>query len=106
MVVGIGYVVLRVHESHSLKDKRKVLKSIIERVKNRFNVSIAEVRGQALWQKAELGVAVVGTDNMFVNSVLDKVANYIEGLGLAELVDFSIEITTYNTDGTKPFGGW
>lgn len=95
MVVGISTVTLLLHGSHSLKDKRQVLKSVIEKVKNRFNVSVAEVGGNDVWQRAELGIAAVGNDRAFVNSVLDKALLFIEGLHLAEVTDSTIEIVNF-----------
>ncbi|HEY4706101.1 MAG TPA: DUF503 domain-containing protein [Thermodesulfobacteriota bacterium] len=95
MVVGISTVTLLLHGSHSLKDKRQVLKSVIEKTKNRFNVSVAEVGGNDVWQRAELGIAAVGNDRAFVNSVLDKVLLFIEGLHLAEVTDSTIEIVNF-----------
>jgi uncharacterized protein YlxP (DUF503 family) len=92
MVIGISRVTLIVHESRSLKAKRQALKSIIAKVKNRFNVSIAEVADNDSWQKATLGIAAVGNDRAFVNSVLDKTLSFIEGLHLAEVADSSIEV--------------
>lgn len=92
MVVGVCSLKLILHDSHSLKEKRMVLKSIIEKVKNRFNVSIAEVGDNDVWQRGEIGFAVVGNDKSFINSVMDKVMNFIEGLHLAEVVDHSIEL--------------
>jgi len=71
------------------------LKSVIEKTKNRFNVSVAEVGGNDVWQRAELGIAAVGNDRAFVNSVLDKVLLFIEGLHLAEVTDSTIEIVNF-----------
>lgn len=84
-----------IHGNHSLKEKRMVLKSVIEKVKNRFNVSIAEVGENDLWQRAELGVAAVGNDRAFVNSSLDKVMNFIEGLHTAEVLDQAVEFINF-----------
>jgi uncharacterized protein len=95
MVVGICRISLIIHDNHSLKGKRQVLKSIVEKVKNRFNVSVAEVGDNELWQRAELGVSAVGNDKAFINSVLDKVMNFIENLHLAEIVDHNIELINY-----------
>ena len=61
MIVGVCTIELRLHDAHSLKSKRQVLKSITSRVKNKFNVAIAEVDDQDVWQRAVLGVAVVST---------------------------------------------
>lgn len=91
MVVGVCHLALVIHECRSLKAKRQVLKSITAKVRNRFNVSISEVAAQDLWQRAEIGITAVGTDNGFVNSVIDKVINYIEGLHMAEIIDHDVE---------------
>jgi uncharacterized protein YlxP (DUF503 family) len=95
MVVGVCTVTLVLHDSHSLKDKRQVLKSVIEKVRNRFNVSVAETGSNDLWQRAEIGIAAVGNDKAFVNSVLDKVLNFIEGMHLAEVTDSGIELLNF-----------
>jgi len=92
MVVGICRITLVIHDNDSLKGKRQVLKSIIEKVKNRFNVSIAEVGDNDLWQRAEVGVCAVGNDRPHVNSVIDKVVDFIAGLHTAEIIDHGIEL--------------
>lgn len=95
MVIGVIRVTLVLHDSHSLKDKRQVLKSVIEKVRNRFNVSVAETGSNDLWQRAEIGIAAIGNDKAFVNSVLDKVMNFIEGMHLAEVTDSNIELLNF-----------
>lgn len=95
MVVGVCTLTLVLHDSHSLKDKRQVLKSVIEKVRNRFNVSVAETGSNDLWQRAEIGIAAVGNDKAFVNSVLDKVMNFIEGMHLAEVTESGIELLNF-----------
>lgn len=93
MNIGALKVTLRLPENGSLKDKRRVLKSIIARVRSRFNVSIAEVDNHELWQSAILGITCVSNEGRHVNEVLCKVANYIEGVrDDAEVVDYQIEI--------------
>ncbi|MGQ4806821.1 hypothetical protein NKDENANG_00156 [Candidatus Entotheonellaceae bacterium PAL068K] len=92
MVVGVCTIELRVRESRSLKAKRQVLKSIIARVKNNFNVAIAEVDYHDKWQRALLGVAVVSTAQDHANGILSKVVNFIESMYLADLLDYHIEI--------------
>jgi len=92
MHVGICTLHLRLAGSHSLKEKRRIVKSIKDRVKNKFNVSIAEVDMLDSWQWAVLGVACVSNDSGFANSVLSNVINLIEDIHLAELVDYKIEI--------------
>lgn len=95
MVVGVGQVTLLLHDNFSLKGKRQVVKSVVQRVRQRFNIGIAEVAEQDLWQKAVLGICAVGNDRQLVNSVLDRVINFIEGMQLAEVADAQIEITNY-----------
>jgi uncharacterized protein YlxP (DUF503 family) len=91
MVVGVCTIELRIHQSRSLKAKRQVLKSITSRVKNNFNVAIAEVDYQDKWQRALLGVAVVSTALDHANGVLSKVVNFVESLYLADVLDYHIE---------------
>ncbi|MDP2800051.1 MAG: DUF503 domain-containing protein [Deltaproteobacteria bacterium] len=92
MVIGICWLDLHLPENGSLKGKRKVIKSIIARVRDKFNVSIGEVDGHDLWQKAQLGIAAVGNDRRVVNSALDKIAGFIESMCLAEVLEIKIEI--------------
>ncbi len=92
MVVGVCRISLLIHGSESLKDKRQVVKSLIEKVRGRFNVSIAETGSNDLLQRAEIGICAVGNDGAFVNSVLDKAVDFIEGLHTAEIIDNSIEL--------------
>jgi uncharacterized protein YlxP (DUF503 family) len=79
-------------ESHSLKDKRQVVKSLKDRIRNHFNVSVAEVGDQQLWQKAHLGVCTVSVDRRDANARLDQVANFVERLQLASDMDVRIEM--------------
>ena len=92
MNVGILQVALLVRSAHSLKEKRRVVKSLKERLRQAFNVSIAEVGSQDVWQSADLGVAAVGTDAKFVNQVLSQVMNRIEAERDVEIVDSQMEI--------------
>ena len=92
MVVGVCGISLLIHDAQSLKGKRQVIKSLQEKVRNRFNVSMAEVGDNDLWQRAELAVAAIGNDRAFINSVIDKVVNFIENLHVAEIIDHRIEI--------------
>ena len=92
MIVGTLKLRLVLRESHSLKDKRRVLKSLKDTLSNKFNISVAETDEQDVWQTAELGVAAVGTDGPFVQSVLTGVVNYVRIFGGVELVDSEQEI--------------
>jgi uncharacterized protein YlxP (DUF503 family) len=91
MIVGVCTIELHIQEPNSLKAKRKVIKSIISRVKNKFNVSIAEVGYQDKWQRSVLGIAVVSTAQDHANGTLSKVVNFVEAMYVAELLDYQIE---------------
>lgn len=96
MVVGILRFVLSIPGSGSLKAKRHVLRKVIDRVRARYNVSVAEVADNDLWQKASVGVAAVGNDRAFVNEVLDKVLRSVEEGGAeAWVVSHDIEILSF-----------
>lgn len=92
MRVGLLRVRLILRESRSLKDKRGVVKSIKEKLRNRFNVSVAEVGGLNNRQIAELGVALVANDSRFIESSLSKVLGFIRGNPFAEVSESDIEI--------------
>ena len=92
MTVGTLRVSLRLHGNQSLKEKRKVVKSLIEKSRHRFNVSVAEVADQDLHQRAVIGVAVVGSDGRVLNSLLDRMVDFMESLGQAEIMDTEMEI--------------
>lgn len=92
MVIGFGIITFRLHDCHSLKDKRRIIKAIIARVRNAFNASVAEVGSNDVYQKAEVGFALAGNDRMLINSKIDKLFNFVEALGLAEIVDTEMEI--------------
>jgi uncharacterized protein YlxP (DUF503 family) len=92
MIVGICSIELFLPESGSLKDKRQVIKSLKDRIKRRFNVAIAEVDDQDLWQKTVLGVACVGNRKDYVNEVLDKVIGAIRGTPSVEIMDYRLEL--------------
>jgi uncharacterized protein YlxP (DUF503 family) len=86
MVVGVCTVELLIPESQSLKDKRQVLHSVKDRLRGKFNLSIAEVDGQDLWQKAVLGMACVANDGGHVEQVLEQALNVIKGMPTIEIV--------------------
>jgi hypothetical protein len=93
MNVGALMVKLRLPENQSLKGKRQVIKSITSRVRSKFNVSIAEVDDQELWQLATLGVACVSNSNQRAQDTLTQVVNFIAWSRFeAEILDYKIEI--------------
>ena len=92
MVVGTMIIECVLHDNRSLKGKRKVVRSMIGKVKHKFNVSIAEVGSNDKWQKIELGVSTVGNDRRHIDSSLNSVLNFLDSLYLAEIVNSKIEI--------------
>ncbi len=92
MVVGMGRIIYRIHDCRSLKGKRKVVKAIIARLRNKFNATVAEVGANDIYQRAEIGFAMVGNDRNVINSKVDKFFNMAEDLGLAEVIDTEMEI--------------
>jgi uncharacterized protein YlxP (DUF503 family) len=84
---------LRLPENHSLKGKRQVVKSITSRVAGKFNVSVAEVSDQNLWQITAIGFSCVSNDGRHANEMLSKVVDFIAQSHFeAELLDYEIEI--------------
>lgn len=94
MVVGVLRLTLFIHGAASLKDKRQVLRKVVDRLRSRFNVSVAEVGDNDVWQRAVVGVAAVANDHSFVNEVLDKCAR--DAGNIAEIVHREMEIETYS----------
>jgi uncharacterized protein YlxP (DUF503 family) len=92
MTVGVARLAFRLYEIHSLKEKRSIVKSLVEKSRNRFNVSVAEVADQDVYQRAAIGIAVVGNDARVINSLLDRIIDFMETLGPAELVSREIEL--------------
>lgn len=92
MQVGLVQVQLNIGESGSLKGKRKVLMSIKDRLRDKFNVAVAEVGELDKWQAATLAIVTVGNEKRFVNSVLDKVMDEINSTRNMHVVDYRMEI--------------
>ncbi len=93
MNIGVCKIKLRLPENLSLKGKRQVVKSITARIQSKFNVSVAEVDDQELWQLATIGVCCVSNDGRFTNQVLSKVVDFVNnGRFDVEILDYEIEI--------------
>jgi uncharacterized protein YlxP (DUF503 family) len=93
MNVGVCKIKLRLPENLSLKGKRRVLKSIITQTRSKFNVSVAEVGDNDLWQLATLGISCTSNNNRYTNEVLSKVVSFIaNGRFDIEMLDYEIEI--------------
>lgn len=92
MYVGAMRVRMIVRESHSLKDKRQVLNSIRDKLKNNFNVSVAEIDEQENRQMIVLGIGMVGNESLHVRNGLEKIAQALRTHPIAEFVDQTTEI--------------
>jgi len=75
-----------------LKGKRKIIKSIIGQMRNKFNASVAEIGANDSYQKSEIGFSLVGNNRKLLNSKIDKIFNMVKDLGLAEIVDTEMEL--------------
>ena len=106
MFVGVLRLTLHLPEPGSLKSKRHLLRSALDRVKAKFNVSIAEVAENDLWQRSVVGVSSIGNDHAFVNETLDKVADFVGSMhgGQLQVLDRTIAIETF-PDGMGDDGG-
>ncbi len=93
MNVGVCKVHLRLPENASLKGKRQVLKSITSRIRNKFDVAVAEVDDNDVWQQATIGICCVSNNNRHTNQVLSRVVDFITNSRFdVEILDYEIEI--------------
>lgn len=92
MIVGTLRVTLFLPDAHSLKEKRRVVKGLRDRLHARFNVAVAETDFNDLWQKAELGVAAIGNETPHVHSMLDTVLKFVRGCPEVAVIDVEHEV--------------
>ena len=92
MIIGLCTIELYLPNGHSLKEKRQILLSLKDRLRDKFNVSVAEVGDHELWQKAVLGIACIANEGGHVNRVLDQAVNLVRSMPAVELVQCRIEM--------------
>jgi hypothetical protein len=92
MRIGLFRVCFHIHGAQSLKDKRQVMRSIKDRLRNQFNVAVAEIGSNDLWQTGEIAVVTVGNEHRFVNAVMQKINNFFESELPVSVVEGRIEI--------------
>lgn len=93
MVIVGCKVKLRIFSPNSLKEKRRILKSLIQKMQSKFkNISIAEVGDNNIWQSAIIGIAVVSNDSKHADEIINKCVDYIEVFGDVEIVEMDIEM--------------
>ncbi len=92
MIVGLLTLDLHIPESNSLKSKRMVIKSLIDRIRNKFNVSVAEVDANNLWQRSVIGIAYVANETVIINKVFEKIRTLVLSTYSVELIDSTMEM--------------
>lgn len=92
MVIGVLTLELFMGEASSLKCKRRILKSLIDKMKSRFNVAVAEVDKQDKWQHSTVGVTCVTNDRTHAHQMLSAVVKFVESSGTVEILDIKTEM--------------
>ena len=92
MVVGTLKLEFYLSDNRSLKGKRKVVRSMVDKVRSRFNVAIAEIGSNDKWQKIEIGITTVGNDRRHIDSSLNHIVSFLESQYIARIVDCQLEI--------------
>jgi len=82
---------LRISSSHSLKDKRRVIQSLISKLKRNYNIAVAEIENQDLWQRADIGIVSINTSGSELNKTLNNIVDYISNYGFTEIINYRIE---------------
>ncbi len=106
MVVGAALVEIHVQGSQSLKQKRGVVRSIQQRLRNQFNISVAEVGGQGTWQRAVLGMTAAGAEAPQVKKVLERAIRFVENLHTAEVLNSDLELLVLPHEATLHESDW
>jgi len=96
MLVGLARITLALGQSRSLKDKRSVVRKVVDRARARFSVSIAEVGAHDVWQQAVVGLAVVGSDGATVRTQVDEVIRDIEALYVAPVLSVDVRLVAFD----------
>lgn len=92
MIVGICKVDLRIYACRSLKEKRQVLSRLKDRTANKFGVPVAEVDFHDMWQRSQIGFSIVGNDSHVIEGLIQRMLNFIEDLGDAQVIDQYTEL--------------
>ncbi|MCD5414913.1 MAG: DUF503 domain-containing protein [Clostridiales bacterium] len=92
MFVAICSIKIHIYESHSLKEKRHIVRSIVEKTKHKFNVSIAEIGYEDKWQLSKIGISCVSNSKKHLEKVIDRVVNIFENDERFEVLEIEIEI--------------
>lgn len=96
MKIFLMHITLRASWVNSLKEKRMVVKSLVQRLKNKFNVSVSEVAEQDIHQTIVIGIAGIGASSAQLDSTMENIINFIEGSTDAEIIGIEEEVEVYN----------
>jgi hypothetical protein len=92
MIVGLLTLDLHIPSANSLKEKRLIIKSITDRIKSKFNVSVAEVDANNLWQRSVIGIAVVSNETVMINRVFEKIKNMVMNTHSVVIINSTTEL--------------
>ena len=90
LFIGLLTIDFLVPECSSLKQKRSIVKSLIDKMRNNFNASVSEIANDK-WQRGQIGVSIVSNDSRFLDSQLRKIMNFVETVGTVEIIESNIE---------------
>ena len=91
MSIALLSIELRIAGSHSLKDKRRVLQSLFSKIKRNYNIAVAELENQDLWQRADLGIVSINTSGSELNKTLNNIVDYVNNFMNTEIINYRIE---------------
>ena len=92
MYVGCCSIKFYLHGNHSLKGKRRIVRIIKDRLKNKFNISVAEIGDQDVWQSLHMGIVAVNSDPKYLEGQMSKVVDATERMYLAEMTDCQTQV--------------
>lgn len=95
MVVGSARLELRLDACRSLKDKRQIVRSLLERLRHRYNAAAAEVGAHEQWNQAVIGLACVSNDAAHAREMIEEIVRFVEGDGRCEMIDIKMEMGHY-----------
>ena len=92
MVVAVARIKFHLPDNHSLKGKRRVVRSMVAQVRNKYNVACSEVKYHDVWQTAEIGICSIGNSEPVLTSFMDRILNFVEANCPCQVVDSKLEI--------------
>lgn len=92
MLIGIARIEIYIPMATSLKEKRRVIKGLIDKARNKFNIAIAEVDNNDLWKNATIGIVTISNERAYIDKLLSKIINFIQRFDRMEIINYSIEV--------------